>query len=319
MHNPAKLEVLTNEHLNPSIGCTAVNADLFEELRTLISRHAGTDYRPTGQMQNVMLAESRAEVDPCPYVVEPVFSVIVQGSKRLDVAEQSISYGVGQYLVVAVDMPVDAFVVEASKAVPFLGFGLTLRSEAIANLLLDVGTLRSTLDERVAMAVGDLQDDLLEPIVRLVRLFDRLSDIPILAPAIEREILWRLLNGPNGNLVRQIGLADSRLSQVGRAIRWLRSHFAERISVNRLAEVAGMSVTSLHRHFRLITSLTPIQYQKQLRLHAARARIMTAKEDVAEVGYAVGYDSPSQFSREYRRLFGNPPGRDGARLRSTAP
>lgn len=115
-------------------------------------------------------------------------------------------------------------------------------------------------------------------------------------------------------MVRQIGLADSRMAQIGRAVRWLRGHFAETIRIEELAAIAHMSVTSLHRHFRLVTALTPIQYQKQLRLQAARARLVSTRDDVAEIGFAVGYDSPSQFSREYRRMFGKPPGQDGADL-----
>jgi len=137
----------------------------------------------------------------------------------------------------------------------------------------------------------------------------------VLGTAIEREILWRLINGEQGAMVRQIGLADSRLAQVGRAIRWIRKHYAEIIRIEELANMAGMSVTSFHRHFRGVTSMTPIQYQKQIRLQVARSQLMSVAADVAEVGFAVGYDSPSQFSREYRRLFGQSPGRDGRNLR----
>lgn len=266
-------------------------------------------------MPNVILAEEPAPTPPCSHIVEPVFSVIAQGSKRLDIADRSLAYGVSQFLVVAVDMPLDAYVVEATAEVPFLGFGLTIKPDAIASLLLEAGAPRTANEERPGMAVSNLTADLLDPIVRLVRLLDRPTDIPILGAAIEREILWRLINGPQGAMIRQIGIADSRMAQIGRAVRWLRNHFREPIRIEELAAVAGMSVTSLHRHFRAITSYTPIQYQKQLRLHAARALLMTAKEDVTEVGFAVGYDSPSQFSREYRRMFGKPPGKDGESLR----
>jgi transcriptional regulator GlxA family with amidase domain len=136
--------------------------------------------------------------------------------------------------------------------------------------------------------------------------------------AIEREILWRLIKGEQGAMVRQLGLADSRLSQISRAVRWIRDHHAGLLRIEDLARVANMSATSFFRHFRAITSLTPIQYQKQVRLQEARAKLLANPGDVAAAGYAVGYDSPSQFSREYRRLFGAPPGRDTARLLETS-
>jgi AraC-like DNA-binding protein len=253
---------------------------------------------------------------PCQIVIEPVFSLVAQGAKRIEVGSQAYDYRAGQFLVVSVDLPADAWVVEATREHPYLGCGLTLRPEAIANLLLETGGARTFGDERPGIAVSDLTGDLVDSVVRLLRLLDRPSDVAVLAPAIEREILWRLINGPQGAMVRQIGLADSRMSQVGRAVRWLRSHFTETIRIEELAGIARMSVTSLHRHFRIVTSLTPIQYQKQLRLQAARARLMAMQEDVAEVGFAVGYDSPSHFSREYRRMFGKPPGQDGANLRA---
>jgi transcriptional regulator GlxA family with amidase domain len=206
-------------------------------------------------------------------------------------------------------------VVEATADGPFLGLGLELKPETIATLLLEAGTIQSAQADPPGIAVSDLTTDLVEAVVRLLRLLDRPADIPVLASAIEREIHWRLINGQQGAMVQQIGLADSRMAQIGRAIRWIRGHYAETILIEELARIASMSVTSFHRHFRGVTSMTPIQYQKQIRLQAARYRLMSAAQDVAEVGFAVGYDSPSQFSREYRRLFGQPPGKDGQSLR----
>jgi AraC-like DNA-binding protein len=171
---------------------------------------------------------------------------------------------------------------------------------------------------RGVIAVSDAGPDLLDPIVRLLRLLDRPDDVPVLGPAIEREILWRLIKGEQGAMVRQLGLADSRLSQISRAVRWIRDHHTAMLRIEDLARVANMSATSFFRHFRAVTSLTPIQYQKQVRLQEARAKLLANPGDMAAVGYAVGYDSPSQFSREYRRLFGAPPGRDTARLLETS-
>jgi AraC-like DNA-binding protein len=138
----------------------------------------------------------------------------------------------------------------------------------------------------------------------------------VLAPALEREIHWRLLTGPQGATVRQIGLADSRLSAIGRAARWIRDHHARVIRIDDLAREVGMSVSSLNRHFRAVTAMSPLQYQKQFRLQQARIQLIAAPDDVGAIGYNVGYDSPSQFSREYRRMFGVPPSRDATRLQN---
>lgn len=290
----------------------------LDELRTLLEKHAGPDTKPLRLMPNLILGIESEPTTPCQIVVEPVFSLIAQGAKRVEVGTQAFDYHAGQFLVVSVDLPVTAYVVEATPSLPFLGCGLILRPEAIASLLLESGSVRMVGDDHPGIATSDLSSDLIDSAVRLLRLLDRPSDVPILAAALEREILWRLINGSQGPMVRQIGLADSRMSQIGRSVRWLRSHFSETIRIEDLAEIACMSVTSLHRNFRNITSMTPIQYQKQLRLQAARTRLMATKEDVSEVGFAVGYDSPSQFSREYRRMFGKPPGQDGEDLRANA-
>jgi AraC-like DNA-binding protein len=163
------------------------------------------------------------------------------------------------------------------------------------------------------LAVSDATPELLDPVVRLLRLLDRPDDLRVLAPGLEREILWRLVTGDQGALVRQIGLASSSLTHISRAIRWIREHYNEPLLVADLAALSSMSASSFHRHFRAATSMTPIQFAKQIRLQEARALLMTQPAHVAEIGYLVGYESPSQFSREYRKTFGTPPGQDAAR------
>jgi AraC-like DNA-binding protein len=165
------------------------------------------------------------------------------------------------------------------------------------------------------LAVSDATPELLDPIVRMLRLLDHPDDLRVLGPGLQHEIVWRLLTGEQGALVRQIGIADSSLTHIARVIRWIREHFDEPLLIADLADVAGMSPSSLHRHFRSATAMTPIQFQKQIRLQAARGLLVSRAGDVAEIGYRVGYESPSQFSREYRKTFGAPPGQDGARLR----
>jgi AraC-like DNA-binding protein len=152
----------------------------------------------------------------------------------------------------------------------------------------------------------------------MVRLLDSPGDRDILAPMIEREILWRLINGPLGKSVRQVGLADSSLTHVSRAVRWISEHYSEPFRVEDLARSCGMSTSAFHRNFQAVTALSPIQFQKQIRLQKSRLLLLTGAGDVATVGYQVGYENTSQFSREYRRQFGLPPGRDAARLRAGA-
>ncbi|MEV8612240.1 AraC family transcriptional regulator [Amycolatopsis sp. NPDC051373] len=285
----------------------------LSELRTLITRYAGRTDLPGG----VMLSCERAPADPAASLTGPVLAVVAQGRKRIGTGERTYEYGAGQYLVVTVDMPVTGHFVEASPTEPFLGAGLVLKPEAVAALLLETGTTNSAPATPSAITVSDAPAELLDAFVRLLRLADHPADRHVLAPLIEKEILWRLVTGAQGATIRQIGLADSSLSHVGRAIRWIRDHHAESLRVADLARLAAMSESSFHRHFRAVTAMTPIQYQKHIRLQEARLLLLSrTDDDVASIGYTVGYDSASQFSREYRRQFGVPPGQDSTRLRA---
>jgi AraC-like DNA-binding protein len=252
-------------------------------------------------------------------VSEPGVAIVVQGAKQTVVGDQVFEYGEGDFIVNSVDLPISSHVVRASAARPYMSFRLPLDPGAIASLLLEAPGAEELAAAPCAMGVHPASAELLEAAVRLLRLLDHPRDAPVLRPLIEREILWRLLCGEQGGRVRQIGLADSRLAQVSHAIRWIRQHYAEPVSVDELARLATMSVSSFHRHFRAVTAMTPIQFQKQIRLQEARTRLLADADNVAAIGFAVGYESPSQFNREYSRLFGAPPGRDIARLRTVAP
>jgi AraC-like DNA-binding protein len=241
-----------------------------------------------------------------------------QGGKRLLLGEQVHEYRAGQFLIVTASVPVTGHFVDATPQAPALGMGLVLRPEVIASLLLDAPSHRARPDAPLpAIAVGEATSELLDPAVRLVRLLDEPGHAAVLAPLVEREILWRLLSGPQGALLAGIGLPQSNLSLVNRAIAWLRENYAEPVRIEDLASIANMSPSTFHRHFRAVTAMSPIQFQKRIRLQEARSLLLARPDDVAGVGHLVGYDSPSQFSREYRRLFGAPPGTDAARLRAT--
>ncbi|MER7247255.1 AraC family transcriptional regulator [Kribbella sp. NPDC000426] len=276
------------------------------ELRELIVGAVGRE----DAIDGLLLSVVDAPTPPTAGLASPTFALVAQGRKRLALGDQVFEYGAGDYVIVSVDLPVTGHFVEASKDAPCLGAGLELRPESIASLLLDAsekpgGAVRG-------LTVDHAPAELVDAMIRLLRLVHQPDDAPVLAPLVQREILWRLLRSPQGAAVREIGLADSSLSHVARVIGWIRKHYTEPFRVEDLAAMAGMSTSAFHRHFRTVTELTPIQFQKKIRLHEARLRVVGLGEDVTSAGYAVGYDSPSQFSREYRREFGTPPSRDRA-------
>jgi AraC-like DNA-binding protein len=281
----------------------------LEELRSLISRHARPD--DTTDLPGVLLSRVDRPGPPAASTSGTVLAVIAQGAKSLSLGDRLYAYRAGQYLVASVDLPVTGHFTEA----PALGFGLILRPAVVASLLTDPARPEPPPS---GIAVSDAGDDLLDAVVRLVRLIERPGDRAVLAPMLEREIIWRLITGDQGATVRQLGLADSNLSRMSRAAQWIREHHAEPFRVADLARRAGMSVSAFHRGFQAVTALSPIQFQKQIRLHQARLHLATHLGDVAQAGFAVGYESPSQFSRDYRRHFGVAPSQDLTRLRSSA-
>ena len=293
-------------------------ASSLSELQSLIARHARPG-APATALAGVRATISPVATELIHCVNEPGLGVVAQGAKRTVVGDRVFEYGEGDFVVTSVDLPIASRILRASPGRPYLACGLTLQPAAIASLLLEAPGADELAATPCGMGVHAAPAELVEAMVRLLRLLDTPRDAPVLRPLVEREILWRLLCGPQGGRVRQIGLADSRLAQVSHAIRHIRQHYAEALGIDELAGLAAMSVSSFHRHFRAVTAMTPIQFQKQIRLQEARSRLLADADDVATVGLAVGYDSASQFSREYSRMFGAPPGRDAARLRLVAP
>jgi AraC-like DNA-binding protein len=296
--------------------------DELARLKQSITRHAGDGLTRTA-LPGVSVVRSATTTEPLCGIAEPTLAVVAQGVKETRLNGRTFTYGPGQFLVVSVDLPVIGHVTQGSAEEPFLAAVLELRPQMIAALLLETVAAATAPPEVVGalpagIAVSEASPALLDAISRLVALLDAPDDAAALAAGVEREVVWRLVTGPQGASVRQIGLADSRFAHLGRAIRWIRSHYAETLRVEELAALATMSVSSFHRHFRAVTSMTPIQFQKEIRLHEARARLLAEPGDVAGVGFAVGYDSPSQFSREYRRMFGAPPSRDAHALHDAA-
>ncbi|KXK59985.1 AraC family transcriptional regulator [Micromonospora rosaria] len=291
----------------------------LDELRTLLARHARPD--GTTAIDGVLIGRAEQAYRNSAAMSGTVLALIAQGAKTLALGDRVYEYRAGQYLVASVDLPVTGHYTEASREVPALGFGLVLQPAAIAELLLTApaGAVPPAGGTPSALAVSDAPVALVDAAVRLLRLLDQPRDIPVLAPLITREILWRLVTGPQGATVGQLGLADSSLTHVARAVRWIRDHYRESFRVEEIARMSGMSVSAFHRAFQAVTAMSPIQFQKQLRLQQARLLLATRGHDVTGVGHRVGYDSPSQFSREYRRQFGVPPSQDSVRLREAGP
>jgi len=260
--------------------------------------------------------------ESAPSMTGSIMALIAQGRKRIALGDRVYEYGAGQYLVASVDLPVTGHFVRASKKTPSLGFGLMLEPAAIAELLLaaPAGAIKSRSGGAPSsMLVSDASPALLDAVVRLLRLLDAPHDVPVLAPAIKREILWRLILGEQGTTVQQLGLAGSHLSQIARTTNWIREHYAEVLRVNDLAALAGMSASAFFRNFQAVTAMSPIQFQKQIRLQEARLLLAAHPNEVTSIGHRVGYESASQFSREYRRQFSRPPSEDAMLLRNGPP
>jgi AraC-like DNA-binding protein len=288
---------------------------LLAELRALVARHARPD--ETTAIDGVLLSAAGAPGEPHASTTGTVMAVIARGRKRLAIGDRVYDYGPGQYLVASVDLPITGHYTHATRDQPALGFGLVLRPQAIASLVLESRGLHA-VSAPAGLGVADAAPALLDAVVRMVRLLDGPADRDVLAPMVEREILWRLMNGPLGASVRQIGLADSSLTHVSQAVRWISEHYEKPFRVEDLARSCGMSTSAFHRSFHAVTALSPIRFQKQIRLQKSRLLLLTGAEDVGTVAFRVGYNSASQFSRDYRRQFGAPPGRDAARLRGAA-
>lgn len=285
-------------------------------LSAVIARWTEDGEQLTTAVPGLSLFRREERTDLIAGMYEPSVCVVAQGAKRVFLADDTFVYDAQHYLITAVHLPTVVQIIEASPRRPYLGLRLNLDLRAIAQLMVD-SNLPVSRDQRTdrGMATGRMTRELLDAFRRLVGLLDQEQDIPILAPVIEREIIYRLLVGPQGTRLRQIATTGSHGHRLAEAIQWLKDHFSESLKVEDLAERTGMSTSTFHHHFRSITALSPLQYQKKLRLQEARRLMLVEQHDAATAAFEVGYESPSQFSREYKRFFGAPPLRDVEALR----
>lgn len=287
---------------------------------------AGRILRMTDQdgIQNTAIAgldlfRSSGPTLPMPTLYRPCLCIMAQGSKEVRLGEERYVYDPLNYLVTSVTLPVTGQVIDASPQRPYLSLRLEIDPAQIGSLIADAGPIGVPAPgAQRGLFVDRLDIQLLDAVIRLLRLLDTPRDIAMLAPLALREIFYRLLHSPHGQRLHEIAIADSQSQRIARAIDWLNRHFDEPLRIDDLAREVNLSPSTLHHRFKAVTALSPLQYQKQLRLQEARRLMLSENLEAAAASYRVGYESPSQFSREYSRLFGAPPLRDLARLRSSA-
>jgi AraC-like DNA-binding protein len=290
---------------------------LRDAVQAYTERRPGTDTFWSTPLDPLMLMRAEGPTAPRHALYRPALCLNVQGAKQVMLGEAIHDYGEGQFLVVSLDLPLLGRVTQAAPCLPFLGMAL----EFDVNVLRDIGDqleLEPATEEASSVFVADLDPPLADCLLRLVRLLETPPAIPILYPAIQRELYYHLLTGPHGRAIRRIALPDCHTRRIGRAIRLLHERFASAIRIEALAEVAAMSPSSFHQHFKSATTMTPLQYQKQLRLLEARRLMVAEAANAMSAAYRVGYESASQFSRDYARMFGTPPRRDTVGLRAQA-
>ncbi|TWF59174.1 AraC family transcriptional regulator [Neorhizobium alkalisoli] len=288
----------------------------LQELRELAS--SAENRRTETGIPRVVMVQGEIPEHRLATVYEPMINLILTGSKTMTVGERTFAYDPATYFVMSVDLPAVGAVKPAATGEPYLAVSLTLHPPTVAALISDLPAQISGKLFGSGFSVAPVNDEFLDAWVRMLRLMKRPDEIAVLAPAYEREILFRVLQGPLGWMLRDIATPDAALSRISVAIQWIRQNFATPLRVEALAEMAALSVSAFHRHFKAVTALSPIQYQKQVRLLHARTLLMAGEGNATSVAFHVGYESPNQFSREYARQFGLPPSKDVAQLRREA-
>jgi AraC-like DNA-binding protein len=290
-----------------------------EELADRIARALPHDGRIEPQPGVFLNRASSPAQPPVHAFAEPAFCVIAQGSKEILLGDQTFRYDPAHYLITTMELPLIGQVVEASPQRPYLSFRLVLAPAVVASVMVESGQVPSSPQASVrAVDVSPLEAGLLDATVRLVRLIDTPGDYHVLAPLVVREIIYRLLIGAQGGRMRHLATFGGQAHRMVRAVEHIRTSFDKALRIEDIARELGMSVSGFHAHFKAVTAMSPLQFQKQLRLQEARRLMLGENLDAAEAGYRVGYDDAAHFNREYKRHFGEPPIRDVERLRDLA-
>ncbi|MDX3925229.1 MAG: AraC family transcriptional regulator [Shinella sp.] len=283
----------------------------YQEIVSIAARFTPGDGEFSTAIDNLFISRRSTPSVPFHSSYRPCLAMVLQGAKSLRLGAETIDYAMGEYLLSSFDLPVTWRVTEASPETPHFCLALGIDSERLAELFRRVDVSRPPAQAAGrGITVNAAPPELLDAAVRLLRLLDRPNEIPAMAPLIQQEILYRILTGPDGARLLNIAVADSNSNRIARAIGWLRANFHVTLRIEELADHVGMSPSSFHHHFKAVTAMTPVQFQKKLRLQEARRLMLVEGLDVGNAGHRVGYQSPSQFSREYSRLYGTSPLRD---------
>ncbi|MCU7248460.1 AraC family transcriptional regulator [Pseudomonas koreensis] len=288
------------------------------ELAAIIRRNTSEDGSYATAVGSLFMSRHTKSHDFAPVLAQPALCIMAQGRKEVRLVDEYFNYDPLNYLVVSVSMPLSGRVVNVSPEEPILAVRLDIDPAEITALIADAGPMGvPTRPTGRGLYVERIDSAMLDAVLRLARLLDAPKDIAMLAPLIRREILYRLLRSPQGHRLYEIAIANSQSHRISQAIKWLNGNFEQPLRIDDLAKEVNLSVSTLHHRFKAMTAMSPLQYQKQLRLQEARRLMLAEGLEASAAGYRVGYESPSQFSREYSRLFGAPPLRDLARLRLT--
>lgn len=287
------------------------------ELARKIALLIGSSENRATEIAGLTLFRRTAQTVRCPATYEPSVTVMAQGRKRVELGHNTFIYDASRFLLTSIDLPVVSCMIEASEEVPSLAMSLKLEMPAVREILSreEIQVADEPCDSP-AMATGETTVEFLSACLRLLDLLDNPRDIPFLGGLVQREIIYRILQSAEGARLRAIATLGEQSHRTAKAIAWIKTNYAKPLRVEDLADIAGMGVSTLHHHFRALTAMSPLQYQKQLRLQAARGRMLMDGLDAASAAFEVGYESASQFNREYSRFFGQPPMRDMRTLRS---
>ncbi|KAB8125837.1 AraC family transcriptional regulator [Gracilibacillus oryzae] len=289
--------------------------DQQKELAQRIDQFCKEDGIHSTAIPSLHFIRASERSEPIHSIHEPAVCIVVQGSKLVMLAQDDYQYNPAHYLVVSVDLPISGEIIEASPDKPYLCLRLDFAPQQIVNIISESEqTFAKKADSKPGLFVSKMHGSLLDAVLRLVQLLDTPEDLAILSPLIIREILYRILHDKQGDSVKQIAVNGGPAQRIGKVIEHIKKDYVRTLRIDELAQVANMSASSLHYHFKKVTRLSPIQYQKQLRLQEARRLMLLGELDAANAGFSVGYESPSQFSREYSRMFGMPPIKDINRL-----
>jgi AraC-like DNA-binding protein len=284
---------------------------LCTELARKIASLVGKEENRITEIPGVSLHRRTSPTPPCRTTYHPGVIVVAQGSKQVNIGRTSFIYDESHFLLTAVDLPIVSWVAEATEEVPCLVLSLRLDMSMVRELLSreEIHAAEASSDSP-AMSIGETTPEFLNACCRLLDLLENPQDIPFLSGLIQREIIYRILRGPEGARLRAVATLGDQSHRTAKAIAWITANYAKPLLVEELAQLASMGVSTLHHHFRALTAMSPLQYQKQLRLQSARSLMLNNRLDAASAAFAVGYESATQFNREYSRFFGQPPIRD---------